>query len=49
MEARSIKQKDLNRLKKRATSKLIEFNKWKFKVLYVGRSNLRHLYKLSAN
>lgn len=42
-------QRDLNRLKKWATSNLIKFNKGKWKVLHLGRNKLRHLYTPSAN
>lgn len=41
-------QRDLDRLKKWANRTLVQLNKWKCKVLSLGRNNPRHHYKLRA-
>lgn len=39
---------DLDRLKKQAHTKLLKFNKDKYKVLYLGQGNPKHTQRLDT-
>jgi len=48
LEGRDVIWRDLDRLERRALANLMKFNKAKYKVLYLGRGDHKHRYRLGS-